>query len=515
MDRSVVVRFGPFAFDRARMVLEREGQPVPIGGRGAALLAALVDAQGQVLTRNELLDAVWHGQVVEERNLTIQISSLRKAMGDLPAGEDPIRTVSRVGYRLMLDGLAPFSSTILALRPTVAVLPFANLSGDPEFTFFVDGVTEDIIAALSRFQTFAVVARGSSFAYKGRAVPAPEIAQALGVRYILDGSVRRDGRRLRIAAQLCDESGHLHWADCFEEELDGVFEIQDRITETVVSHAEPRIARAELERSRRKQSAHLDAYDHFLRGMVLFNDPNGSAAQYDRMVGDFDRAAEFDPGFPQALAYAGLVHEQRRTLAAASPPGVDDFALATELCARALARAGDDALVLAITALERHTLGDDGEAALALAERALAINPHSCRVLSTTAFILRQRGQADRAIGLYEHRLRLGPNSPQDAMAVENIGCCHLELGRFEEAVAWISRSLAMGANWDLALINLTVAHAMLGQSEEAHEALERFLRVRPGATIQGLMARLPPGVRRSEERTWPEGLRRAGLLEG
>jgi TolB-like protein len=190
-------------------------------------------------------------------------------MGELPNGEDPIRTVSRVGYRLTLDGLPARSSTILALRPTVAVLPFANLSGDPELAYFADGVTEDLIAALSRFRTFAVVARNSSFAYKGRAVPGPEVARALGVRYLLEGSARRDGRRLHIAAQLSDASGALQWADCFEEELDGVFEVQDRITAEVVGHIEPQITRAELEQSRRKHPESMDAYDHFLLGSAL------------------------------------------------------------------------------------------------------------------------------------------------------------------------------------------------------------------------------------------------------
>jgi TolB-like protein/DNA-binding winged helix-turn-helix (wHTH) protein len=241
MDPSAVVRFGPFAFDRVRMVLERDGTPVPVGGRGTALLAALVGAQRHVVTRGELLDAVWRGQVVEERNLPVQIAALRKAMGDLPDDENPIRTVSRVGYRLVPDGSPHRAAGILALRPSVAVLPFADLSGDPSLAFFSDGVTEDIIAALSRFRTLAVVGRGTAFAYKGRATPAPEIARALGVRYVLEGSVRRAGRRLRVTAQLVDaEEGALLWADRFEEELDGLFEIQDRIAATVVGLAEPR-----------------------------------------------------------------------------------------------------------------------------------------------------------------------------------------------------------------------------------------------------------------------------------
>jgi adenylate cyclase len=194
---------------------------------------------------------------------------------------------------------------------------------------------------------------------------------------------------------------------------------------------------------------------------------------------------------------------------------VDDFALAAELCDRALAQADDDAPVLAIAAMERHNVRDDGAAGLALAERAVALNPHSLFVVKIAAIVQRQRGRSDSAIGLFERCLRLSPNSPHNAMSVENIGCCHLDAGRFEEAVDWVRRALAMGASWDLALVNLTVAHAMLGQSDEARSALGRFLAVRPGATIRGLMDRLPPGTRRSVEHVWPEGLRRAGLPEG
>ncbi|EYD76530.1 Adenylate cyclase [Rubellimicrobium mesophilum DSM 19309] len=463
MDRSAVARFGPFTFDRTRMVLEREGQPVPIGGRGAALLVALVDAQGHVVTRSELLDAVWPDQVVEEHNLTVQIANLRQAMGALPNGEDPVRTVSRVGYRLVLDGLSARRGTILALRPTVAVLPFVNLSGDPELGFFADGVTEDVIAALSRFRTFAVVARGASFAYKGRAGPAPEVAQALGVRHVLEGSVRREGRRLRVGARLTDTEGHVRWADCFEEELDGVFEMQDRITAAVVGLVEPQITRAELERSGRKHPESMDAYDHFLLGLALSKRLSTNAALYDRMVGHLDRAVALDPSFPQAFVQASWAHQLRRMFGDATPAGTDDFALAEDLRIRALESGPDDAMVLAWSGLGAHNFQDDGEGALALIERAVELNPLSYDVLHMAATVLRQRGRPADSIRLLEGCLRLSPDAPQNAMIVESIGLCHLYEGRYAEAVDWIRRAQAAGASYDHLLINLTMAEALSG----------------------------------------------------
>jgi tetratricopeptide (TPR) repeat protein len=188
--------------------------------------------------------------------------------------------------------------------------------------------------------------------------------------------------------------------------------------------------------------------------------------------------------------------------------------LASDLCDRAIALDGNDAVVLAIAAMERHNLQNDGEAALAMAERAVALTPNSYEVLKLAALIQRQRGRADSAIGLFERCYQLGPNSPDSAIFVENIGCCHLDRGRYTEAAEWIRRALGMGASWDLALVNLVVADAMQGEIEEAQATLERFLRVRPGATIQRVMERLPPGTRQSVEHVWPEGLRRAGLPE-
>jgi tetratricopeptide (TPR) repeat protein len=248
--------------------------------------------------------------------------------------------------------------------------------------------------------------------------------------------------------------------------------------------------------------------------MALVDELNKSAAHYDRRVGHLDRAVELDPSFPHALVEAAKAHAFRRIFGGATAPEVDDFAISEALGERALALAPGDALVLISAASKAHNHKNDAEGALALAERAVALNPHSDVVLGTAAIILRQRGQTSEAIRLLEHCLRLSPNSPWNAMQVENIGCCHLHDGRYAEAVEYIRRAVAMGASWDLALVNLTVAEALLGEMDAAHVTLGRFLQVRPGATIQSIMERLPPGTRASEERTWPEGLRRVVLPE-
>lgn len=256
--------FGPFVLD-AQAGLTRDGTPVPVGQRALSLLGALADANGAVVGKAELMECGWPGTIVEEGNLSVQIAALRKALGQAPDGTEWIITVPRTGYRLLRPG-ALSQAQALPVRPTLAVLPFTNLGGDAEQSYFADGVVEDIITALSRFRSFAVVARNSSFIYKGRAVDVREVARELGVRYVLEGSVRRGGDRLRIAAQLVDAVSGAHlWAQSFDGRLDEVFDFQDRITESVAALVEPHIRAAEIERSRRERPGSISAYDTYLR----------------------------------------------------------------------------------------------------------------------------------------------------------------------------------------------------------------------------------------------------------
>ena len=201
------VAFGPFLLNPDNGTLFRDGELVAIGQKAALLLGALVTSPGQVRTKTELMDAAWPGTTVEESNLSVQIGSLRKLLGPSPGGGEWIATVPRVGYRFVASRKRRRPSRMLRSEPVIpslAVLPFQNLSGDPEQDYFADGIVEDIITALSRFKSFAVIARNSSFVYKGRAVDVRQVARELGVRYVLEGSVRRAGQRLRITAQLID-----------------------------------------------------------------------------------------------------------------------------------------------------------------------------------------------------------------------------------------------------------------------------------------------------------------------
>ena len=275
--------FGPFIFDRTTGALSRGGRPIAVGGRGAALLAALVDADGGAVGKDALIEAAWPGTIVEEGNLSVQIATLRKALGQRADGQDWIATVPRVGYRLLKASPSPQDSAA-GVPPSLAVLPFGNLSGDAEQEYFADGVVEDIITALSRFRSFAVIARNSSFVYKGRAVDVRQVSKELGVRYVLEGSVRRGGERLRITAQLVDGQTGAHlWAEHFDGAVGEVFEFQDRIAERVVGVVEPQILWAEVRRSKRERPDSIEAYDLYLRAL----------ARHYRLTAEDNAAASF------------------------------------------------------------------------------------------------------------------------------------------------------------------------------------------------------------------------------
>src|SRR5688572_18209747 len=303
-------RFGPFTFDRRRKVVTKDGDAVPVGARGAALLGALLDARDKAVEKDALISAAWPDVIVEDGNLTVQITALRKALGPKADGTDWIVTVRHLGYRLVVGEASGGSDARGAGRPAIAVLPFANLSSDPEQVFVADGVVEDLITALSKFRTFAVVSRSSSFVYKGRAVDARDAARELGVRYLLEGSVRRSGDRIRVTAQLIDGATGAHlWAEKFDGAATDMFEFQDTITETVIGLIEPQIRKAEIDRARQKRPETLDAWDLYVQASPLVH--SGDVANWTRALELLDRAIALDPSYAPALAFAAWAHDRR------------------------------------------------------------------------------------------------------------------------------------------------------------------------------------------------------------
>ena len=271
--------FGPFRLDTAAEILFREEQPLPLGRRALALLRALIDRPGVPVSKDALIDAAWPGLAVEESNLTVQIAFLRRVLGEDSGSERWIETLPRRGYRFIgpvpTKGEAGPPSAVpppqtnrpsVPDKPSIAVLPFQNMSGDPEQEYFADGIVEEITTALSRIRWLFVIARSSSFTYKGRAVDVKQVGRELGVRYVLEGSIRKAGNRVRISCQLIDALSDAHlWANNFEGSLDDVFDLQDKVAISVAGVIEPALVAAEIRRSIQRQTTDITVYDLYLR----------------------------------------------------------------------------------------------------------------------------------------------------------------------------------------------------------------------------------------------------------
>jgi len=325
-------------------------------------------------------------------------------------------------------------------KPSIAVLPFQNMSGDPEQDYFADGMVEDIITALSRFRSLFVIARNSSFTYKGKAVDIKQVGRELGVRYVLEGSVRKAGNRVRITGQLVDAASGSHlWADRFDGELADVFDLQDRVTASVVSVIAPRIEQSEIERTRAKPTDRLDSYDMFLRGVAALNDRTTWVTTVPRDA--FRKAFELDPNYAAARAMEGYAISLQQT-AGGLPLSAADSDDAIACVEQACRLAGDDPFVLSRAA---HTLAyvagayDRGEAMI---EEAVALNPNDALAWGHRGWISLMCLKPARALESFEHRLRLSPIDPARAAIWNGMGYAYAMLGDYDKGSAIAARAL-------------------------------------------------------------------------
>lgn len=304
--------FGAFVLDRQRGLLLRDGAPVPLGHRGLALLGALAEAGGRVVSKAELMDVAWPRQEVEESNLSVQIAALRRLLGERPDGREWITTVPRVGYQLWTADSGPPAEQVQEgpetdPGPSIAVLPFTNLSDSRAHEFFADGMTDDIISALSRVGEITVVSRSSSFALKGRGLPAREAARELGARYILEGSLRAGGERMRVTAQLTDgHSGNAIWAERYDGAADDLFVFQDELTRSIVQALQVTLAKGEAARIWEGRTRNLRAWEKAVQGHQAFMRYTTADNAAGRRL--LEEAIAIDPGYTGAMAWLGVTH---------------------------------------------------------------------------------------------------------------------------------------------------------------------------------------------------------------
>lgn len=502
-----VTAFGPFVLDRVRRQLTRRGEPVAIGDRGFVLLSTLLDANGEPVGKQRLMERAWPGLIVEEGNLTVQISALRRHLGE--DGGAIIVTVPRVGYRFV----APAREPSLAPHrgpPTIAVIPFANLGNAEEDGYFADGVVDDIITALSRFRNFAVLSRGTSLMLRDKGSSARAAAADLGARYVLEGSIRRMESRLRVTAQLSDAgSGAQLWAERYDGSASDVFAFQDSITASVAGRIEPTIRLAEIEHVRRKPPQNLDSYDWLLKAMPLIHAPG--AESHRPALDSLLRAAELDPEFALPPAYAAWVYEKRFSLRT-TPLGPDDRQSCIDLARRAMRLGREDPLVRAICGYLLYRVGDEPPALQAIREAA-ADNPYNITILQLAGMSVGViHGAVEEGYAYSARAYQLSPGAPEAYQALQAMGSMELMRGNPEAAVELGRRVLSTFNDWLFTYILLTAAYAALDRMDEAHAMLGKLLELNPRLSVRLLEGNLASDHAFADVAM--NGLRKAGLPE-
>ena len=402
------------------------------------------------------------------------------------------------------------STQALALpdKPSIAVLPFQNMSGDPEQEYFADGMVEEITTALSRFKWLFVIARNSSFTFKGKAVDVKEVGRRLGVRYVLEGSVRKASGKVRITGQLVDAVTGAHiWADRFERDMADVFALQDEVTVAVVSAIQPKLFQTEIAMATRRRPENLTAYDLFLRAMQQFYlSTREGLAEAIRLA---HRALELDPQFGLVTALAGVCHMQRVLFGYAVDPQFDRKE-AVRLLRLALSIDDGDPDTIAMAAIISAFMVGDCEREIEMANRAVALNPNSFLAWSSRGHVFRIAGLLEEAIRSFERAIRTSPVDPRLQLIFVGMGMAFIELRRFDEAIVAGKKAQRQNPSFPPASFCLASAFAHLGRDGEAREAAARLLETDPAFTISARMGR----ARQSHLKLLIEGLRKAGLPE-
>ncbi|TCR67527.1 winged helix-turn-helix domain-containing protein [Bosea sp. BK604] len=520
--------FEGHVLDPDRRELRRGAEVIAIGPQVFDLLAYLVRNREHVVSKDDLLEAVWAGRIVSESTLTSHINAVRKAIGDSGEEQRLIKTIARKGFRFVAtvtetqpaegarsteaEPATPDEPAALPLpdKPSIAVLPFQNMSGDPEQDYFADGVVEDIVTALSRIRWLFVVARNSSFTYKGRAVDVKQVGRELGVRYVLEGSVRKAANRVRITGQLVDATTGAHlWAERFEGTLDDIFELQDQVAASVVGAMAPQLERAEIERAQRTPTTSLTAYDCYLRGLAHVQ--QGSREAIDTALPLFYRAIELDPAFASAYGMAAWCYFWRKVNGWMADPAED--AEGIRLARKAIEQGRDDAVALTRGGHALSHFTGDLDASIALLDRAVMLNPSLAPAWFLGGYLRVWHGEADAAITHFSHAMRLSPLDPEMYRMQAGMAAAHLFAGRFDAASSWAEKAFTNLPSFLLVGCIVVASHALAQRMEQAQRARDHLLQLHPSLRISEITTWLPV-LREEDIALLASGLRKAGLPE-
>ena len=520
--------FDNHTLDTDRRELRDGSKPIAIEPQVFDLLVYLLQNRDRVVSKDDLIASVWEGRIVSDSTLTSRINAARKALSD--SGEDQrlIRTIPRKGFRfvgtvrMQPDGLESAqaagpqgdqihaqsrSALPLPDRPAIAVLPFINMSGDPEQEYFSDGISEDIITALSKLRWFFVIARNSSFVYKGKAVHMKQVAEELGVGYVVEGSVRKGGDRVRITAQLNDVATGSHiWAERYDRALADVFAVQDEITEAIVAAIEPQLYAAENFRAQRKPPNSMDAWDLVVRALSYY----WRVTRQDNMVAQalLEKAIAIDPNYGQALGVLGASYTFSAHM------GWTDMAVAAPIAERAAltairADSEDPWAHHALGAAYMFTRRSDD--CLAEFELALQLNPNFSLAQGYYGLGLAYCGRWEEASVAARRALRLSPRDPFSAVYCGIAAYAQFVGRNYEEAIRLSRDGIRQRGDFVGAHRVLTAAAGMAGRDDVAHAALQELRRAQPNISLAWIATHMP--IKHDADRAhYLEGFRRAGL---
>ncbi len=510
-------RFAEFELDTERLEFRAAGEVRALEPQVFDVLRHLVENAERLVSRDELIEAVWDGRIVSDATVSARINAVRRAVGDSGERQALIKTVPRRGFRFVAPVTSGDEAPALGAlagedrpgafpdKPSIAVLPFENMSGDPEQEYFSDGITEDIITELSRYPEFVVIARNSTFAYKGGADP-KLVARELGVRFVLEGSVRRAGERVRISAQLIDaaEGGQL-WAERYDRDLVDIFAVQDEITRVIAGTLGPRIEASDTERAMRRNPLNMDAYDHVLRATahhMRFDRAGHAEARREAQL-----AIDIDPDYARAYSILAFCFFQERNSGYADDPD-EWLRLGDEAARKAVALDEGDAVAHLIFGsvsmfARRH------DQAIDELRRAVELNPNLAQAHAQLCNALTFAGRAEEGLEALDVAMALDPHHPPYFLLF--VGRAHFARERYDEAVAPLARAVAAIPGFTPVRIALAACHAATDRLDEARAEIEAVLEAKPDYTLAFARDVLPFKDADTLER-FLELLRRAGL---
>jgi TolB-like protein/cytochrome c-type biogenesis protein CcmH/NrfG len=520
--------FAGHMLDTDRRELHHGAEPIAIEPQVFDLLTYLVENRDHVVSKDDLFASVWGGRIVSDSTLTSRINAARKAVGDSGEEQKLIRTIARKGLRFVgevraqsgrdeppqLAATAPKviheplrPGLPLPDRPAIAVLPFTNMSGDPEQEYFSDGISEDIITALSKLRWFFVIARNSSFIYKGKAVHMQQVAEELGVGYVVEGSVRKGGDRVRITAQINDVATGSHlWAERYDRDLADVFAVQDEITEAIVAAIEPLLYAAENFHAQRKPPDSMDAWDLVMRALSHY----WRVTRQDNVVAQalLEKATAIDPNYGQALGVLATSYMFSAHMGWADTAVVAPLA---ERAALAATRADDEDPWAHFALGCVHLFARRFDDSLAEFEQALRLNPNFSLAQGYYGLALSYCGRWQQGAAAAQRALRLSPRDPLSAIYYGIAAYAQFIRRDYDEAIRLARQGIRQRADFVGAHRVLTAAAGMAGQTDAAAAALQELRRAQPNISLAWIKSQMP--IRQDTEREhYLEGFRRAGL---